>query len=71
MTNGDMIRNMSNEELAHLIDDGMNIFNCRNCSCVLNFGDCREDCYPYIKKWLEESVVKTCVLNNLKTYNMD
>lgn len=61
---------MSDEELAHLIDNGTDIFNCRNCSCALNFGDCREDCYPYIKKWLEEDVTRTYVLNNPKTYNI-
>lgn len=71
MTNGDMIRRMSNEELAHLIDDGMDIFNCRNRSCALNFGDCKEDCYLYIKRWLEEGVTRTYVLNNPKTYNID
>lgn len=52
MTNADRIRNMSNEELALLMDDSVDFFNCSVCSHIPD-NHCRDDCFPYIKKWLE------------------
>lgn len=52
MTNADKIRQMSNDELAELIDDSLNVFSCDECECQ----GCHwnEPCLPWIKKWLDE-----------------
>lgn len=55
MTNADKIRNMSNEELALLIDDSIKYFNCDECNKKDGGdSDCRNEgaCLPYIKEWL-------------------
>lgn len=56
MTNADKIRNMSNDELALLIDDSIQYFNCDKCDKE-DGGDssCRNEgeCFRHIKKWLE------------------
>lgn len=52
MTNGDKIRNMSNDELALLINESRDFFSCQECSHEQD-NHCKDDCLPYIKKWLE------------------
>lgn len=60
MTNADIIRNLSIDELAIIIDDSKKIFNCDNCSIGDKRGSCckKKSCIPYIKKWLESEAVK-------------
>ncbi len=52
MTNGDKIRNMSNNELAFLINESRDFFSCKECNHEQD-KHCQDDCLPYIKKWLE------------------
>lgn len=53
-TNADRIRSMTDEELAELIENPVNIFHCsmcdnyNNCDCELT------DCTEYILKWLKQ-----------------
>ena len=55
MTNADKIRQMSNDELAELIDDSINVFSCNDCKCQAFH--CDEPCLTWIKKWLDEECV--------------
>lgn len=55
MTNAEVIRNLSIDELAVIIDDSKKIFNCDNCKVgYKRSSSCKErSCLPYIKQWLE------------------
>ena len=46
MTNGDRIRQMSNEELADMLNG-----HCEFCVCAMQY--CEEDCEEGIKAYLE------------------
>ena len=55
MTNADKIRNMSEEELAKLMNSSMDYFNCDMCEFRVDHGWCEgESCLKYILKWLKE-----------------
>lgn len=60
MTNAEVIRNLSIDELAVIIDDSKKIFNCDNCSIGDKRKNCckKKSCIPYIKKWLESESKK-------------
>ena len=52
MTNGDRIRQMSNEELAIYIRDKMGIMACNVCLCDKEY-KCNNRCVAGIKAYLE------------------
>ena len=54
MTNADKIRQMSNDELAELMDDPFNVFSCNDCKNQTYTYDCDGPCLEWIKKWLNE-----------------
>lgn len=57
VTNADRIRSMTNEELAGLIDNSMNVFSCPMCDMYEQADICEpEDCYGYILKWLKKEI---------------
>ena len=52
MTNGDRIRQMSNEELAKFFGSKLGIAACYVCICDKQ-GNCNNDCEEGIKAYLE------------------
>ena len=52
MTNGDRIRQISNEELARWLDGKMKIYSCYVCIHDRNV-DCNDKCISGIKAYLE------------------
>lgn len=55
MTNADRIRNMSDEELACLIDDSKVFFSCDECDKSRPHGYC-DDCKDWILRFLQKDV---------------
>lgn len=56
-TNADRIRHMTDEELAGLIDNSMNVFSCPMCDMYEQADICEpEDCYGHILKWLKKEI---------------
>lgn len=61
MTNADVIRNMSDEQLAELMDNSLDYFNCEMCEFRTpnnndETGCSGKNCKQYILKWLKEEV---------------
>lgn len=61
MTNADVIRDMSDEQLAELMDNSLDYFNCEMCEFrIPNNSDgtgCNgQNCKQYILKWLKSKV---------------
>lgn len=61
-TNGDRIREMTNEELAEVFEDKVSFFDCEVCSSKYAETDCCEesDCKPFARKWLKEWLKSEC-----------
>lgn len=53
MTNGDRIRQMSNEELAEWLDDKMKVYSCNVCLYDYRQRRCNNACVEGIKAYLE------------------
>ena len=53
MTNGDRIRQMSNEELARWLDDKMKVYSCNVCLYDYRQRRCNNACEEGIKAYLE------------------
>ena len=56
MTNGDRIRQMSNEELAEYLNSKLGITACYVCICDKQ-GNCNNKCVDGIKAYLDMEVV--------------
>lgn len=57
MTNGDRIRNMSDEELAELLDAAWNLVDCRKCKQPRNpKGGCIAACRKEYLRWVKTEV---------------
>lgn len=64
MTNADVIRDMSDEQLAELMDNSLEYFNCNVCEFRMSIEDSEDidtgcdmySCKPYILKWLQKEV---------------
>lgn len=58
MTNADRIRNMSDEELACLIDDSLVFFSCNECDKEKDArGNFCQDCKDWILRFLQKDEV--------------
>lgn len=57
MTNADRIRSMTDEELAKLMDEATDYFNCDECE-FRHLDDCGTSllCQRHILKWLKQEV---------------
>lgn len=64
MTNYEKIKNMTIEEMAEWLQDGINECNC--CAYGLNFG-CPDACIYGIKQWLEREIEENENSNKQKT----
>lgn len=54
-TNADKIRSMTDEELAQLMDNSLNYFNCDMCEFYVPHCN-GEHCQEYILKWLKSEI---------------
>ena len=55
-TNGDRLRNMSDEELAELLTTGKHGFDCFECRS--NMHDCEADCAAGCLEWLRSAATE-------------
>ena len=55
-TNADRIRNMSDEELAEVLDNVCLIFNCDICNYDTCTSNCIFDCKETILEWLKSDI---------------